>query len=72
MFSTTHGGRLCVCGHIKAIHEDGISYCVECDCEGVAPICRRFRDRSPETAPIEEAIPEDQRLRGIAARRIWV
>lgn len=72
MFSCSHGGRLCRCGHIKAMHEDGIGYCIECDGEGVAPCCKIFADRAPETAPKEEPVPVMQNRRGIAAKRIWV
>lgn len=73
MFSCSHGGRLCVCGHIKAEHYD-LKWCVSCDATVTAPElrCFKFRDRAPETAPKEEPVPVMQSLRGIAAKRIWV
>lgn len=79
MFSCTHSGRLCVCGHIKAEHDQVESTaCKTCRTEGLvrgwgcAIWCLGFRDRAPNTAPVEEAIPEGQNLRGIEAKRIYV
>ena len=63
--SCSNGGRLCECGHIKAMHNE---YDL-CQVDGCSCF---FRDRAQETAPTEKRIPEDQNLRGIAAKRIYV
>lgn len=77
MFSCSHGGRLCTCGHIKAEHYQNASPGRLKECCGTGDDawsckCKAFVDRSPETAPKEEVIPPDQNKRGIAAKRIWV
>jgi hypothetical protein len=36
MFSCSNGGRLCVCGHIKAQHSrNDVPYCFDCQLDGV-------------------------------------
>lgn len=50
-WSTKNGGRLCVCGHMKACHENSSGQCMEC-AFGIPPEdihCGVFRDRAPET-----------------------
>lgn len=72
MFSCSNGGRLCVCGHIKAEHHRKARACCVTVRPGYGCECRWFEDRAPDTAPKEETIPADQNERGIAAKRIWV
>lgn len=71
MFSCSHGGRLCVCGHIKAQHVGGLLTCVDCakTRRGYGgQSCDHFDDRAPETAPKEYLVHNE---RGIEAKRIW-
>jgi hypothetical protein len=53
-WSVSNGGRLCRCGHMKCLHEDGESFCIECEMsdDDLMPKqrCKEFRDRTESAA----------------------
>lgn len=51
-WSVNDGGRLCRCGHMKCLHEEGEGFCIECDMADVRPEhpCQIYADRAEVAA----------------------